>query len=191
MGFHIQWLEEVLPYTGVELRPQWLSERTGVFSSSLVAFRGPCLVPTEALVDAEDVQQEARIQSKEMLHFLGEFFHEDLRLSVARQRLLVALFCETIRKHAPRDGEFRRFGDDIYYCSQQGRKKLTVSIVTASPVSTLLHFGVNIDPSGAPLPAIGLQEFSIDPKDLALEILEKWKEELCSQEQACCKVYPR
>ena len=49
---------EILPgnitYTGAELTPHWIARRTGVFASSIVAFRGPCAVKTEEMVDMED-----------------------------------------------------------------------------------------------------------------------------------------
>ena len=40
-----------------------------------------------------------------------------------------------------------RKGDDLFL----GEGKLSVSIATASPVSTLIHLGVNEDASGAPV----------------------------------------
>ena len=73
-------LKEKIPYTGSELAPHWISGKTGEFASSIVAFRGACLVETGELVDLEDSREKETIVAEEMLHFLGEWFDGDLML---------------------------------------------------------------------------------------------------------------
>ena len=70
----------------------------------------------------------------------------------------------------------RRNGDDLFFED----KKLTVSIATKSVNSILIHTGINIDSTGAPVKASGLtSELGItDIKSLADEILKKYSEEI-------------
>ncbi len=189
---HTAFLEKRIPYTGVELAPHWVAGQTGIFASGIVAFRGPCLVETGELVDLEDRLQGARIEAREMLHFLGEWFEGDLLLAVARQRLLIAGFAEELGRRLPGKHFFRR-GNDLYLGAPGGKenRKLSVSIVTASPVSTLFHFGVNIDAAGAPVAAVGLAELGVDADALARAVLTLWSEEWASMARARCKVAPR
>lgn len=189
MSLFTKFLSDKIPYTGAELAPHWIAARTGEFRSAVVAFRGPCLVATGEMVDLEDRFQNARIEAKEMLHFLGEWFEGDLSLAVARQRLLIAGFAEFIRARLTpeRAKDIRRRGNDLFV----GDSKLSVSIVTATPVSTLFHFGVNIDFTGAPVQAAGLELLGIDPAELASVTLSAWAEEWRSMEKARCKVAPR
>lgn len=188
---HTEFFSEKIPYTGAELAPHWISQRTGVFASALVAFRGPCQVRTEEMVDLEDNRAGAHIAAGEMLHFLGEWFDGDLQLAVARQRLLIAGFADVLRSRLDpvRGAQLFRRGNDLFFAP--GPAKLSVSIVTASPVSTLFHFGVNIDPSGAPVNAVGLVELGADPEELANAVLASWNEEWRGMAKARCKVMPR
>lgn len=187
------WLPEKIPYTGAELAPHWISRRTREYASAIVAFRGACRVDTGEMVDLEDSRANRFIEASEMLHFLGEWFDGTLELAVARQRLLIAGFAELLRSRLPAEKAHAviRRGNDLYVGSQGGDAKLSVSIVTASPVSTLFHFGVNIDASGAPVNAVGLKELGIDPERLAADTLQLWNEEWEGMAKARCKVAPR
>ena len=62
--------------------------------------------------------------------------------------------------------------------------------MTASPVSVLLHAGININPDGAPVPAIGLAELGVVAEDWIPEVLARFSEEWESLEWACAKVRP-
>jgi len=167
------------PYTGVELRPHFLLTELGLRGSSLGAFIGACHVATEHLVDWEDRLAQDRIEARWMVHFIGEFFGMSLREGVLVQRLLMATMGEMI------PGAQRR-GDDLFL----QERKLSVSIVTASPVSLLLHAGINIDPTGAPVPAIGLRELGITPEEWVPAVLERFSCEWSSMDWACAKVRP-
>ena len=65
-----------------------------------------------------------------------------------------------------------------------------MSIATVSPVSTLIHFGINVDPAGAPVPAVGLAELGIDPTSFAPALLDLLDAELEGIAHARAKVAP-
>ncbi|MCD6360381.1 MAG: DUF366 family protein [Armatimonadetes bacterium] len=174
---------EELAYTGAELRSHWIMERFGLRGDAMVAFRGPCDVALSEMVDLEDVAAGASIRSAEMLHFIAEHFESDLERMVLRQRLFMCMVREAL---SAREGvpDLRRDGDDLY----AGGRKLSVSIATASPVSTLMHVGLNVDPTGAPVAAVGLAEWGVDPDELARELLDAYAAELAGVAAARCKV---
>ena len=185
-----KFLSEQITYTGEELQAQWCSGKTGHYGDTVVGFLGPCKVPTAHLVDLVDRRSAAFIEAKQMLHFLGEWFDGDLRLAVTRQRLLIASCAELLRQKVKHSGEFERVGNDVFFLDGK-KRKLSVSIVTASPVSTLFHFAVNVDATGAPVAAVGLQELGLDPVAFGNEVLARWQTEWTSMETARCKVAPR
>jgi hypothetical protein len=181
--------ERPRPYTGVELRPHFLLTELGLQGPALAAFIGPCHVKTEHLVDWEDRLALDRIEAAEMAHFIGEFFGASLREGVLRQRLLIAQMAQSLNERLQASGRperVTRSGDDLFVKD----RKLSVSIVTASPVSQLLHVGINIDPAGAPVKAVGLKELGIEPGPWIRETLEAFREEFAGIEWACAKVRP-
>lgn len=182
MILQVKYLEGRLNYTGRELSPHFILEHYSLHGSALVAARGGCDVPTAHLVDWEDRLANDRIGAGEMLHFLGEFFERPLREGVWIQRQLVALAGEILRNswHCP----VVRTGDDLWVAD----RKLTVSIVAPTLASCVLHLGMNIDPSGAPVPAIGLAELKVDPERFAHQLLEAFQEEWSSVVAATHKV---
>jgi hypothetical protein len=187
MKFQTYFHSNELEYTGPELSPHFILSRFKVEGSCLAAFHGPCFVKTDHLVDWEDRLQNDHIKAKKMVHFLGEFFGITLREGVWIQRLIVSqilnfLVAEGVKAH--------RDGDDIFIEHAGMPKKLTVSIVTASAVSVLLHLGINIDSTGAPVSAIGLSDFMIDPNALTEKVLVWFAKEFESVERATVKVRP-
>jgi hypothetical protein len=177
--------EERIPYHGPELRPHFILSRFRIEGSALVAFRGPCEVMTEHLVDWEDRLQNDCIRAAEMVHILGEFFGITLKEGIWIQRLLVS---EILAMLLARGICASRSGDDLFVSG----KKLSVSIVTVSPVSVLLHLGINIDPTGAPVEAIGLSELLPAGEIPAWmdRILSRFQDEYKSVERAAVKVRP-
>ncbi len=172
--------EDPIAYTGRELRSHWIFETFGLQGDAIVAFTGPCDVALEAMVDLADVAAGESIRARLMVHFIAECFDRDLEKAVLRQRLLVALAAEKLGVSA----QVRREGDDLYV----GDRKLSVSIATASPVSTLIHFAINIDPEGAPVAAIGLDELGVDAPALAGTLMAAFADELTGVAHARCKV---
>ena len=175
--------DKLIPYVGANLRSGWIRETFGVEGEAIVAWLGPCHVATEHLVDLEDVAAGAEIHAELMLHFLAEHPGDDLLVTVCRQRLLVAEALEVLRGLTP-TAPLRRQGDDLY----SGDRKLSVSIATLSPRSGLIHLGVNVDPAGAPVPALGLAEMGVDSADLARRLLAAYAEEMAGIDKARHKV---
>ena len=176
-------VEERIDYTGFELRSHFIRERTGIATDGLIAFIGGCRVEGGALVDLEDSEAGDYIAAERMLHFIGEHFAVGAREGNLRLRLLVAIAGELIGGDAAGTAAERR-GDDLFV---EGRK-LSVAISTVSAVSSLMHFGINIDPAGAPVKAVGLDELGIDPERFARSVLERYGEECRSIETALRKV---
>jgi hypothetical protein len=100
---------------------------------------------------------------------------------VHRQRLLVCVLCEML---VDRNLLVRRSGDDVFVDS----RKLTVSIAAPGPASALIHLGINVDPHGAPVAAVGLGELGIDPAELLQGLLERYRREVESIRYATGKV---
>ena len=183
--------EKERSYLGPELRPHFILSEFGLRGSAVVAFQGPCRVETDHLVDWEDRLEGDRIESLLMVHFLGEFFGITLREGVLLQRLLMAQMAERLGLHLRTQADESRrqvvrSGNDLYWAE----RKLSVSIVTASPVSVLLHAGVNVDPTGAPVAAVGLNDLGVGASDFARGILESFSREMTGVDWACAKVRP-
>ena len=176
-----------MAYHGPELRPHFLLSQFKIEGSVLSAFIGPCDVKTDHLVDWEDRLNDDSIRAKKMLHFLGEFFGVTLKEGIWIQRLIVSEIERELR-HA--NIPVTREGDDLWVKVGKLRKKLSVSIVTVSSVSALLHLGINIDATGAPVAAIGLQELGVEPNALAKKILKKFQTEYEGVMRASVKVRP-
>ncbi len=176
---------ERIDYTGRELRSHWIFERFGIRGDCIVAFVGGCRVERESLVDLEDALKGEIIVAKEMLHFIAEFFGADLIRVTLLQRLLCAIAGECINRQK---GELvvERRGDDLFI----DRRKLSVSIATVSPVSGLIHLGVNLSGEGTPEGTASLEEIGIDVRLLAEEILSAFETEFKSALQASYKVRP-
>lgn len=148
---------EERPYTGKELRPHFLLSQFKKEGDSIVAFVGACHVETDHLVDWEDRLENETIVAKKMIHFLGEFFGENLKATILLQRLIISEVESLLaQQFEVEPARMNRIGNDLYI----DKRKLNVSIVTASPLSTLMHIGINLDASGAPVPAIGLLDLA-------------------------------
>jgi len=117
-----------------------------------------------------------------MLHFIIEHFDRDLEKAVLRQRLLISIIVELLNVMGYKPV---RDGDDIFIDDA----KLSVSIATLSPVSSLIHVGLNIIGQGAPVKAIGLEEIGINNiGEFAQKVLFAYQNEIQSIHLACCKV---
>lgn len=183
--------EKAIKYDGTQLAPHWIYRSFGLMGDAAVSFRGECEVKLTEMVDLEDVRANAPIYSREMLHFILEFFDNDLEKAVYRQRLLITTIKESLER---RDLVARRSGDDLFLKRADNTNgKLSVSIATASPVSTLIHTGLNIVSEGTPVPTIGLHDLGIRDKEvqaLAVEVLGRYAEEVSDIWLARCKVRP-
>jgi hypothetical protein len=181
MMFSYRLLEGTRAYTGVELRSGWVREQTGLTGDAAAGFVGPCEVPNANLVDLDDVRAGTFIRASSMAHVIAEHPGIPLGETVLRQRLMVAILGEML---ASAGKLARRDGDDLYY---DGRK-LTVSIAAPSSTASLIHLGINVDPAGAPVPAIGLAEMGLDARVLLNELLDRYARELETSAYATTKV---
>jgi hypothetical protein len=152
-------------YDGTQIHSLWAYRTFGVQGDSLVAFQGRCDIPFANMVDLEDVRAKSRIASPLMLHFIAEHFDLDLEKAVLRQRLLAAIVRDEL------GGEVRRDGDDLFL----GPGKLSISIATLTPVSSKIHFGINIERAldvGVETRALG--DLRVDATDLAKRVLAQY-----------------
>ncbi|MFO1518631.1 MAG: DUF366 family protein [bacterium] len=178
-----KFIEKEIPYTGAELRSHFIYDCFDLLGDAAVAFLGPCRVDLGRMVDLEDVKRKSPIYSEKMVHFLAEFFGMDLSRLVLLQRLWVALVFEELTKRKV-GKDLRRIGDDLY----DGKEKLSVSIATLTPVSGVIHLGVNISSRNTPVPTRGLQDYGIDPVDFSQAILKAFAFEAESSARATWKV---
>ena len=181
---HTLFSENELAYDGSQLSSHFAYRQFGLLGDSVVAFLGPCEVKLESMVDLEDVRRRDPIFSRGMLHFLWESFVLDLRGAVAFQRLMIAVVAEQLSSEGIEG--LRRKGDDLFVAD----RKLSVSIATASPVSSLIHLGLNVTGEGAPVAAVGLGQLGIDAGAFAAICLDKFREEYESLLKASYKVRP-
>lgn len=176
-------IDKNIKYEGWQLCPHWIYKNFKIQGDAVVGFIGECEVKLTEMVDIEDVINNEPIYSKSMLSFISEQFNVNLVEGVFRQRLLICTIKEALEK---RGFNITRNGDDLFY---EG-KKLTVSIATKSATSVLIHTGINIDSTGAPVKAAGLtSELGIkDIKTFANEVMEKYAEEIDDIIMASTKV---
>jgi hypothetical protein len=155
----------LLVYDGTQIHSLWAYRTYGVQGDSIVAFQGGCDIPFTNMVDLEDVRAKSRIASPLMLHFICEHFDLDLEKAVLRQRLLAAIVRDLL------GGEVRRDGDDLFV----GSGKLSISIATLTPVSSKIHFGINIERElHVDVETRGLKDLGVDATDLARGVLEQY-----------------
>lgn len=175
--------ENEIKYEGWQLQPHWIYKNFKVQGDAIVGFVGECEVKLTEMVDIEDVINNEPIYSKKMLSFITEQFNVDLIEGVFRQRLLICKIKEALEK---RGFKVRRDGDDLFV----NDKKLTVSIATKSMTSILIHTGINIDSSGAPVNASGLESDlgMTDIEDFAKEVMNEYSAEIDDIIMASTKV---
>lgn len=179
----IKLIEQKIDYDGRQLSPHWIFKNFGVLGDALVAFRGKADVGIQNMVDLVDVKANKPILSEDMLHFIGEFFDAGLTQTILLERLLVSLAQQEIIFRS-KTHLLVRGGNDLY----EGDAKLSVAIATASPVSTLIHFGINISSKGTPIKTKGLADYSIEPGVFAKALLESFCNEVVTLYEARSKV---
>ncbi len=181
---HVYFVPQTILYDGTQLSSLWAYRSFGLLGDSIVGFRGPCRVHFDHMVDLEDVRVQSPIYGDDMLHFIVEHFDHDLEKAVLRQRLLVTIIKEILEKRKP---GLQRAGDDLYY----EERKLSISIATATPVSTMIHTALNITAENTPVPAAGLVELGwpvASIPELAQEIGRTYADEMQGVIRSRCKV---
>jgi hypothetical protein len=178
-----KFIEKSINYNGSELKPLYAYVNHHVHGDSIVSFIGSCHVSLEHMVDAEDFVVSAEIKSDKMLHFILEVFGVSLIAGVALQRLFAAIVQNFLLEQGH---QLRRSGDDLYL----NDKKLSVSIASISAVSVMIHFGINIGNEGTPVATCALNDFGIEPKSFAIEIMKRFTQEYETIQEATRKVKP-
>jgi len=172
-----------LDYNGEQLSSHFALRKFNIMGDSLVAFVGKCNINGDYMVDMEEVLAGDTIYSPKMLHFIAEFFGMNLREVVLWQYLLVSLAMSSLMSQK-KGLEIERDGDDLFV----GEDKLSISIATVSPVSAMIHLGINIETKGIDYPTIGLKELNIHPQGFAIYILEAFAKEVDEVGKAVSKV---
>jgi uncharacterized protein len=159
----------------------------GLLGDSIVAWIGACDVSLEHMVDGEDLLEKASIAGDRMLHFIIEKFDISLFAAVGLQRLMAAIVCAQLTamtKDKALGQSLFREGDDIF----SKNRKLSISIATQSPVSSLIHFAVNVNNKGTPVKTLALEDLGVNPKAFAAEIMARFCAEVDGIHQATQKV---
>lgn len=178
-------ITDTITYDGTQLSSLWAFRSFGLQGDSIVSFQGPCRVNIAEMVDLEDVKNNAPIYSEKMLHFIIEHFDLDLEKTIVRQRLFIAIIKDAVQQHT--GSVLRRDGDDLFY----NEKKLSVSIATLTPVSTMIHTALNVITDNVPVPAVGLADLGLEIDKipaLGAAICGLYAEECSDILMARCKV---
>ena len=184
---------KTIEYDGSQLSPLWAYESFDVQGDSIVSFRGPCNISEEYMVDIEDRRKNAEISSPDMLHFIVEYFGVEIDRIVLVQRLLISTTVDLLRESIYQEAEVEREFDNIYAFApeENERGKLSVSVATVSPVSGLIHLGLNITSDGTPVKAAGLEEIGVEDVDkFAVELARRFIEEIKNTKMDASKVKP-
>lgn len=182
-----RWLPRTVAYDGSQLRSHWILAETGIVGDAIVGFRGPCNVRLDEMADLADLDGPG-IRADDMVHFVWESFREpELLLAVHRQRLLSAQAAELLLALVPAGTPVTRSGDDLFV----GDGKLSISIATVSPVSSLVHFALNATQGGAPVRTAALVDLDVDPVAFGHRLLEMVAAEQASIQDARAKVRPK
>jgi hypothetical protein len=180
MEIHIA--EEERMYDGSQLSSHFALKAFKVRGDAMVAFKGPMDVREDTMADLEDLLEKKAIRSASMLHFILEFFGRSLESTVLLQRLLSRLAADILRQETGADVKVE--GDDLYVED----RKLSVSIAAPSPVSTLIHFGLNIRTEDVPVKAVSLTDLGMDSDRMASLLSDAFARELASVRWAVSKV---
>ena len=183
-------IEEEIKYIGSQLSPHWIYKNFNLLGDAIVAFTGEMDVKITEMVDIEDVISDSPIYSKKMVSFIIEQFGITMQECVLRQRFLICIIIEELKKIIGDKYKITRSGDDIFVNINGKEKKLSVSIATKSITSGLIHTGLNIDPTGAPVDACGLTtDLGItEIKEFAKNVMKRYIEEDTEITEAACKV---
>ena len=179
-----KFLEHTELYDGSQLVSLRSYLKHHILGDSIVAWIGPCDVTLEHMVDGEDLLAHARICGGQMVHFIIETFDTSLLAAVGLQRLFASTVKDQLDEMSKNNLPLVRDGDDLY----SGSRKLSISIATQSPVSSLIHFAVNVTNEGTPVETLSLQDLAVEPKAFAQACMASFCAEFQSIRNATRKV---
>ena len=166
-------IKKEITYTGSELAPHWIYRNFNLRGDSIVCFKGKVNVDLSHMVDIEDVINNEPIKSDKMANFIIEIFNSNLKETIFRQRLFISIIKEVLFDAGY---QVKRKGDDLFY----NGKKLSVSIATKSTTSTLIHTGINLVSTGAPIEVSSIADMeNINEDDFIEEVMTRF----CLEEQ--------
>ncbi|MES2854826.1 MAG: DUF366 family protein [Bdellovibrionota bacterium] len=174
-------------YDGSQLHSLFAYLGHGLQGDSIVSWIGSCSIPNEHMVDGEDLLAGETIAGDKMVHFIIEKFNTPLVAAVALQRLFASICMDIVREFVNdpvEAAEFRREGDDIFF----GPGKLSISIATVTPVSSVIHFAVNITNDGTPVRTAALSDIDMPGEEFARKAMKKFADEISSIDSATTKV---
>lgn len=164
-----QWVEARVDYDGTQIHSLWAYRAFGTQGDSIVAFVGGCSIPFDNMVDLEDVRSKSRIASPLMLHFIVEHFDRDLEKAVLRQRVLAVAARDLLPAGVTREG------DDLFVSGG----KLSISIATLTPVSSKIHFGINVErATDVGVETRSLRDLGVEPTSYARALMERYVREM-------------
>ena len=196
MKLKCHWCSESLLYDGSQLRSLFAYNKFGVLGDSIFAWIGPCKIPSSNILDVEDRLNRQSICGKEMLHFVVELFHVPLSFGVLLQRIMAAIATELLHELSSLDLHSRssfflfREGDDLYIEEAGERSKLSISVATKTPVSSMVHFAFNVVKEGVPVKAMDLKTLKVEPEGFAKKFMVSVRDEVESVVLATKKVQP-
>ncbi len=176
-------LDAPLTYDGLQLSTSFVDQyATG--GDVAILFVGGADVPLAHMVDLEDVEAGEAIWSPRMAHVVVEHPDTPLTEAVWRQRALVRLAADWIGQRSGVRIDVR--GDDLFV----GDGKLSVSIATTSPRSSMIHVGLNVDTEDTPVKTAGLRDLRVAPMEMLRAVVRRYAEEVASVGHAASKVRP-
>ena len=181
------YIDTELTYDGTQLRSLYAYMEYGLLGDSLVSWIGPCCVDPVHMIDGEDIRAHSEICGSRMIHFILEKFDVQLATAVAYQRLMGCLTIDLLRQLSPKENmvkELKRCGDDIYLDDS----KLNISIATQSPISSLVHFAINVTREGTPVKVLSLEDLEVSPREFADGFMKAVCVEVKSIQRATQKV---
>jgi len=175
-------VSEEIKFTGEQLVSHWAYARFDLSGDSIVSFIGPCDLELQYLVGVDHYKKKTTIRSEKMLHFILEHFDLDLEKAILKQKLLVAILKDKLN-HRLKGDILQRWGNDIF----DGDAKLTISTVTRTRVSTKIHLGINISSKNTPVKTKGLEDYGLDPLDLAQAVMNQYRLDMRRVEERLVK----
>lgn len=200
-------------YDASQLRSLWAYDTFGVQGDSVVGYIGPCHIPVEKLIDRDDALHNRPIHADSQVHYVVEMFGVELKFAVMAQRLLNGwmergarlLKSPDVVCHVELSGNdvYCVFPDQIedmdlkrllaemrFHYDLPGCRKLSVSIATLSPVSAMIHAGINVTTEGTPVRTCSLEMLGIDPVEYTKWVGENFARDYEKVLMACSKVRP-
>lgn len=176
-------VKDVIKFDGSQLEPYWSFESFDIQGDSIIAFIGPCDVAEKYILDIRYRKKKTKIYSENMLHLVIEHFDTDLEKAILRQKLLIAILKDKLNHRLGAD-VVQRWGDDVY----DQDLKLTVSAVLKTKDSTKIHLGVNISSKNLPVKGKGLEDYHIDPLEIATAVGQQYRLDMRSVKEKLTQI---